>query len=143
MNTATQPIDFDRRNVGNVMDQKTNLILYLVAALSGGLGGCGAAAATVLRGKEVSLVVVISHLIIGVVVGVIMGAFVLAYSQFSGLEAALHDVVMAAGASGLAASVGLALANKMSKIVLKFRGVEVQFTLREGDVERRGNNGTN
>lgn len=110
------------------------LVSYAVAAISGGLGGCGVAAHQVLRGGKPRLSYVVAYGIIGIMFGVLA----LAYGTFIGVTGQSMDSII--GNSVLAGAVGsitLASTNISARWILKRLGIEVQVTVRRRDDERR------
>jgi len=119
------------------MDIKTNLFLYFLAGLTGGVGGCGAVMLHVTRGSHVPAIILLAYVVVGTTVGIITGAWLLAMSNFTDLGLAIHELIAWSGSSGLVTTMVLVFLQKASKLVLKWRGIEVQFTLREQNEERR------
>lgn len=106
------------------------LMLYALAAVSGGLGGCAIAGHHILRGRSTRLSYVLAYGIVGMVFGVLM----LAYGSIFGVEAASLDRLI--GQSVLAGALGaltLASTNLSARLVLKRLGIEVIVTVRRSD----------
>ena len=107
------------------------VLLYALAAISGGLGGCAIAAHDVLRGGRPRLSFVMAYAIIGSVFGVLS----LAYGSWFGVESRTTDHVI--GNSVLIGAMGsavLASTNLSARWVLKRLGVEIEVNIkRRGD----------
>lgn len=112
------------------------LVMYALAAVAGGLGGCAAAAVTGLRRGDLKIAFFLAYAIIGVVVG----ALTFAASDLLGLAPgdAKSHIGWALGA-GVAVPLILAAHNFGAKFAFKLLGGEVQVTFRrDGDERRRG-----
>lgn len=110
------------------------LIMYALAAISGGLGGCAVAGRSVLHGENPRVSYVLAYATIGVMFGVLT----LAYGTFIGVQS--DDYASVIGNSilaGISGSFALASTNISARWVLKRLGLEVQVTVRRQDEERR------
>lgn len=113
------------------------LLMYALAAISGGLGGCAAAGHHILRGQQPRASYVLAYGIIGVLFGVLA----LAYGGLFGAAVTTMDALI--GQSVLAGAVGsitLASSNLSARWVLKKLGIEVVVSVRRRDedpTERR------
>ena len=105
-------------------------ILYCLAAVSGGLGGCTVAAHQLLQGKRsMRASFFFAYLIIGVAFGIVTAACGL----FAGGEN-YTDIVAPALIAGAAGSLILGTMNMGARVILKYLGVEVVVTVRrEGE----------
>lgn len=106
------------------------LISYAVAAISGGLGGCGVAAHQVLHGGRLRITYLVAYGIIGCMFGVLA----LAYGVFLGVGGQSIDSII--GSSIIAGAVGsvvLASTNISARWILKRLGIEVQVTVTRKD----------
>ncbi len=109
------------------------VVLYAIAAISGGLGGCAAAGHHVLRGQQPRISYVLAYGIIGMVFGVLVFAYGNTFgADVSSLERLIGHSVLA-GAIGSAV---LASSNISARWVLKRLGIEVVVT-----VKRKGEDG--
>ncbi len=107
-------------------------VMYALAAISGGLGGCAVAGQYVLRGGTARL----SYMLAYIIIGVMFGVLVLAYGATFGVESSSIDQVIGNSIiAGAAGSLSLASSNISARWVLKRLGIEVQVT-----VKRRGEN---
>jgi hypothetical protein len=107
--------------------EHVTLLMYALAAISGGLGGCAIASQEVLHGKKPRISFVAAYGIIGAVFGLL----VLVYGSFFGVDSASADAVV--GNSILAGAVGsitLASTNLSARWVLKHLGIEVEVTVK-------------
>lgn len=111
------------------------LLMYALAAISGGLGGCAVAGHHLLRGRSMR----VSYVLAYAVVGMAFGLLALAYGSTFGVRAESLDALIGqsilAGAGG---SLVLASTNISARWVLKRLGIEVLVTVRRADEERRG-----
>ncbi len=113
------------------------LIMYALAAVSGGLGGCAIAGHHVLRGHSVR----ISYLLAYAIVGATFGVLLLAYGAFFGVNTASMDILIGhAVLAGAAGSLALASTNISARWVLKRLGIEVLVTVRRAQEDRRADN---
>lgn len=114
------------------------LIMYALAAVSGGLGGCAIAGHHVLRGHSMR----ISYLLAYGIVGATFGVLLLAYGAMFGVNnASLHSMIGNAVLAGAAGSFALASTNISARWVLKRLGIEVLVTVRRAQEERREEGG--
>ena len=114
------------------MIEHITTLMYALAAISGGLGGCAVAGHHILRGGTPRLSYVMAYGIIGVMFGVL----VMAYGSAFGVETTSVDQVVGNGViAGVVGTVSLASSNISARWVLKRLGVEVIVT-----VKRRGEN---
>lgn len=112
-----------------ILEQIT-ILLYALAAISGGLGGCAIAAHDVLRGGKPRLSFLLAYGIIGAVFGVLG----LAYGSWFGMNNETTDHII--GNSVLIGAMGsavLASTNLSARWVLKRLGIEVEVS-----IKRRG-----
>lgn len=106
------------------------LMLYALAAVSGGLGGCAVAGHHILRGRSMRTSYALAYGIVGMVFGVLM----LAYGSFFGVEAASIDRLIGQSVlAGMVGSLALASTNLSARWVLKRLGIEVIVTVRRSD----------
>jgi len=103
------------------------ILMYALAAVSGGLGGCAAASHHILRGQQPRVSYVLAYGIIGMVFGVLM----LAYGSMLGATVtSLDQLIGQAVLAGAAGSIALASTNLSARWVLKRLGIEVIVTMR-------------
>lgn len=119
------------------MTEFLTLLAYVLAGISGGLGGCGAASAQFLRspdGPTLRLAYITAYMIIGAIGGVLFAA----YAMRSGfIGPGLAAVVPGAIVAGLLLSALLAGTNITARWLLRRLGIEVEVTVRRHDEERR------
>lgn len=110
------------------------LLMYTLAAISGGLGGCAVAGQQVLRGGRPRLSYVIAYATLGVMFGVLA----LAYGALIGMPTQSMDAVIGnsiiAGAVG---SIALASTNISARWILKKLGIEIEVTVHRRDDETK------
>jgi len=103
------------------------VLMYALAAISGGLGGCAVAAHDVLRGGRPRLSFIFAYAIVGSVFGVLA----LAYGSWFGVETKTTDHLI--GNSVLVGAFGsavLASTNISARWVLKRLGIEVEVNIK-------------
>lgn len=113
------------------------LLLYAIAAVSGGMGGCATALHILKRShsnKKSALALVCAYVVLGIVFGVLTlaGLYVLERPPST-----VHHLILEAAFGGSCGSVALAFVNWSAKLVFEKFGVKVQVTLRHDDDERR------
>jgi predicted membrane-bound spermidine synthase len=111
----------------------TILILYAIAAIAGGLGGCAAGCYYLTHDKRPQWAFVVAYMVLGVVFGVLTFALLSAYH----FEPNLHRLVLYAAAGGLGGALALASANFTVRLLFRKLGLEIQFTMRKGKRNRR------
>lgn len=109
-------------------------VLYVVAAISGGAGGCLVAAHHVLRGRSVSGVLLLAYGFAGFVFGAagVMGLAILS----PGWAPTLERVVLAGLLFGLVGAGSLAGMNFSARFLLRRLGIEVDVQVRQVRRER-------
>ncbi len=110
------------------------LVMYALAAISGGLGGCAIAGHHVLRGRSMRVSYLLAYFIVGATFGVLMLAYGAAVTDgMYALDRLIGQSVLA----GAAGSLTLASTNLSARWVLKRLGIEVVVTVRDHrDAER-------
>lgn len=108
------------------IQEHTIFILYCLAAISGGLGGCTVAAHHLLQGKRSMRA---SFFFAYLVIGVAFGTVTAACGFFAGGEN-YTDIVAPALIAGAVGSLLLGTMNLGARIILKYLGVEVVVTVR-------------
>lgn len=101
------------------------LVMYALAAISGGMGGCAIAGHHVLRGRSMRL----SYLLAYIIVGATFGVLALAYGITAGLS--LDTLIGHSIMAGAAGSITLASTNLSARWMLKRLGIEIEVTVRE------------
>ena len=112
------------------------LLLYIIAAIAGGLGGCGAAAFYATHNASVRMIFVVAYIMLGMVFGIIALA-VAATWEFTPNVSTLHELILYAVLSGAAGSLALVSANATIMILLRRLGIELQITIRKPGEDRR------
>lgn len=112
------------------------MLLYLIAAIAGALGGCGAGAFMALTTKRsIRRMQVVAYIVIGTVAGL----FVLSFGFVFGLDTDKPDILARwALLVGLMVPISLFSQNYAISAVLRKFGFELEFTLRRKNEERRG-----
>jgi hypothetical protein len=111
------------------------LVLFAVAAISGGLGGCASALASAMReNKSASVAFVFAYIILGVVFGIVTLSVLTFYDHG---PTSINDLILFSTAGGAAGSIGLASANWSIRAAFRKFGVDVQLTVRRMEDERR------
>lgn len=114
--------------------QHMELVLYALAAISGGLGGCVVASHGVLRGVPPRVSYVLAYGVIGMTFGLLTAV----YGAMFGINTTLADSLMGASILvGAAGSIALASTNISARWMLKRLGIEVEVTVRRQGEERR------
>lgn len=101
--------------------------LIMVATVSGLLGGCGAISYRIISGKELGLIVVLSYLILGAVLG---GMTFVILSLFS-LNASIETILLLSGLMGAGSSATVAAMRTGMRLFLKYRGIEIKVEVHE------------
>lgn len=113
------------------------MLLYVIAAIAGGLGGCAAAAYYTTHTSAPRLHFTIAYVLLGAVFGIV-ALSALAVWPVMELDS-LHHVILYALLSGSAGSLALISANVTIMVILKRLGIELQITMRKSGEERRSN----
>ncbi len=103
------------------------LLMFVLAGISGGLGGCAMAQHQILRGVQPRLSYVFAYAIIGIFFG-LLGLCYGAY--FGGDHSSIEKLIGQSLLAGALGSVVLASSNISARWILKRLGVEVEVTLR-------------
>ena len=114
------------------------LILYVLAAVSGGIGGCGIASSQFLQSQGVislRVAYLSAYAIIGGIGGILFTAYVMAFDRS---VHHLSDVIPGAIIAGMVFSLSLAGTNGVAKIILRRLGIQIELTVRKDDEDRRG-----
>lgn len=114
-----------------------SLAAYVLAAVSGGIGGCGVASSQFLRARG-ALALRVAYVFAYAVIGAIGGMLFVAYVQiFEGGVHMLADAVPGALISGMVFSTALAGTNIAARVILKRLGIQIELTVRHADEDRR------
>lgn len=113
-------------------------VLYALAAISGGVGGCAVTAQHFLRdggaGKvQMRISWLLAYGIIGGVFGVLCAAYMLTFGELTDP----HQIVPYALLAGITGTSSLTVVNVTARFVLKRLGVEVIVTVRRDKEDRR------
>lgn len=110
------------------------LVLYAISAVSGGLGGCAAAAWYIGKHPKPRWAMIAAYIILGVVFGVItLGISFFVNDGPKDLNVLALETIVG-GASG---AIALLSANLTARLIFRKLGVEVQLTVRRDTEERR------
>lgn len=107
-------------------------VLFAIAAISGGLGGCTIAGHRLLTGQNMRFSFFLAYAIIGAVFGLLFAAY--------GWVLADHHpstIIGPAIIAGMSGAILLSVTNLTARFILKHLGIEVQVTMRKTDEERR------
>lgn len=109
-------------------------LLFALAAISGGLGGCAIASHRLLSGKQMRVSYLFAYSIIGATFGVLFAAY-------GWIVAPNHpsEIIGPALVAGMIGSAALGGMNWTARFILKHLGVEIQVTMRKPDEDRRQN----
>lgn len=110
------------------------LVLYAIAAISGGLGGAIAGAYYATHSNKPRVAMLAAYFILGVV----FGAVTLMVSIFiHHTPADMNTLSLEALVGGLAGAITLASANFTARLIFRYLGIEIQFTARQRGEDRR------
>lgn len=104
------------------------LVMYALAAISGGLGGCAIAGHHVLRGRSMRVSYLLAYGIVGMAFGVLTLAF---GAAFMGEAETLDRLIGQSVIAGAVGSLVLASTNLSARWVLKRFGIEVVVTVKD------------
>lgn len=103
------------------------LLMYALAAISGGLGGCAMASSHVLRGKPARAAYILAYGMVGVVFGVLTLAWGANFGvDTRSIDSVIGNSILVGGAGSLA----LASTNISARWVLKRLGIEVEVSVK-------------
>lgn len=109
------------------------MLLYAIAAISGGLGGCAAAGYQTLKGSRPRA----SFFLAYVSLGVLFGALTFAYGATFGIGInSLDTLIGPSMLAGFGGSLSLASSNISARWLLHRLGVEVEVTVKRKDKRR-------
>jgi len=119
----------------------TVIILYALAAISGGLGGCAVTAHHFLKdGSAGKVQMRASWLVAYAIVGSVFGLLFAIYGAYFIDIERVSDIIGPSLIAGIVGSASLGGVNVGARFILKHLGVEVVVTVRRGDEERRNEN---
>lgn len=111
------------------------LLWYSIAAISGGLGGCSAAATLTLTNRKQA---VLSFFIAYALIGATVGMLTYGFGHMVGIDIKdTESLVLWSLLCGTAVPLAVLSQNLVAKVVLEKLGVEVQVTLRKPKSEER------
>lgn len=116
------------------LETKSTMIIYAIAAVTGALGGCAAGAHVFLSRKGFRIAFVLAYAVIGAAVSVGVAGSILwqlgqPISKLS--DAAVHQIITSSMFGGMLGALALSLLHMASKIVLKWRGIEIEVVARK------------
>ena len=111
----------------------TVYVLFALAAISGGLGGCAVAGHRLITGKKMRFSFFAAYAIVGAAFGLLFAAYGFAISAETHPVEIIGPSIMA----GVVGAAALGSMNWTARIVLKHLGIEVQVTMRKTDEDRR------
>jgi hypothetical protein len=114
--------------------QNAIYLLYALAAISGGLGGCTIAGSRLLTGTKMRFSYFLAYALIGATFGLLFAAYGLIL-----VDDHPSQIIGPAIIAGMVGSAMLGSMNWTARIILKKLGVEIQVTMRKNDQERRTN----
>lgn len=110
------------------------LVVYALAAISGGLGGCAAWAWHTSRfNQKRRFVYLVAYIIIGMVFGTTSAALAMIYSWVTTLDQLIFYSTM----FGAVGAVTIFAINWGAGLILRWRGVELRLTFRDKDQNER------
>lgn len=107
-------------------------LLFALAAISGGLGGCTIAGQRLLTGQKMRFSFFAAYGIVGAAFGVLFAA----YGWVVG-DSHPTDIIGPALIAGMSGALTLGSMNWTARIILKHLGIEIQVTMRKSIEERR------
>ena len=115
-------------------ERYTNAIylLYALAAISGGLGGCTIAGQRLLTGKPMRFSFFIAYAVVGATFGLLFAAYGLIL-----VDDHPSKIIAPSILAGMAGSMLLGSVNWTARIILKHLGIEIQVTMRKYEEDRR------
>lgn len=113
-----------------------SLLMYALAAISGGLGGCTAFGVNTLQGSTPRLSYVMAYIFIGITFGLL----VFIYGNMFGVPVTtMGDVIGASIIAGACSSLSLASTNFSARWVLKKLGIEIEVKVKKLRNNNTGN----
>ncbi len=112
-------------------------VLYATAAVFGLVGGCAVGVQQILGAKK-RAAFILAYSIIGAIGALGFMASTHVYASLSGLQPkSIHELILYSMVIGGAVSLSVFSANQTVKLIFKRLGIEVQFTTRRVNEERR------
>lgn len=112
-------------------------VLYAIAAIFGLVGGCAVGVQQVLGAKK-RAAFIMAYTLIGAVASLGFMASTHVFGALHGLQArTFHEIALYSMLVGGAVALTVFSANQTVKIIFKRLGLEVQFTTRKAEQERR------
>lgn len=113
---------------GSPMDWLSLFLLVMSAILSGASGAVLVVAHKVLRGRNITTMLIMAHIIVGLVLGLAMLLYIYAFmdTPLSFSKTVFYCLFMGGIGSGALASVGVA-----SRWRLRWQNIEVELNLKE------------
>lgn len=123
-----------KTGVTNMMDDKDFefwlVILYAIAAISGGMGGC-ASALYHLKNKNNDHVATKAFMIAYIILGLVFGILTITLLILADRGPAdVHQLILFSFGGGVVGSVGLLSTNWTIRAVLRHFGIDVQLTIK-------------
>lgn len=103
------------------------LLVYAIATISGGLGGCTVAAHRLLSGREMRVSFALAYALIGSVFGILTAAYGAVILDFTSAQ----DIIGPAVLAGSGGAIALSGANITARAVLKRLGVEIVVSVKD------------
>lgn len=103
-------------------------LIYSLAVVSGGLGGCTVAAHHIIKGKSIRLSFFFGYAIIGAVFGLLTAS----YGSFLSSQN-WHEIIGPSILAGAGGAIALSATNLSARFILKKLGVEVVVTVKKSD----------
>lgn len=107
------------------------LIVYALAAVSGGMGGC-VVWSYYTRKSERAAALILAYGIIGVIFGIVAAAMMAIFGAFK-----MHEVVLYSMATGFGGTLAVFGINWGAGMAFRWKHFEVKFTIRQPDQDRR------
>lgn len=123
---------FEGCDVPERVTDLTIALLYALATISGGLGGCTVAAHHVLRGKTMRLSFALAYLIIGAVFGLLSAAYGIVV-----VHKHITEVIGPCIIAGMAGAIALGMSNLSARFILKRLGIEVVVSVKRKDEDQQ------
>lgn len=119
---------------GRHMKTASVAIVYTITILAGTLGGCAVGSHAFLTRKQLQLGFVLAYGVIGAATSLGVVSYLLwsnGWTVSAMAEEQLHGLLMAASLSGMCGSTIMGSAYAISKLVLRYKGLEIQVTAAE------------
>lgn len=112
------------------------LVMYALAAISGGLGGCASWAWYSSRNNRNKrrAVYLAAYIIIGAVFGMVSVSMAMIYNVWIH---SVQEIILYGILSGGAGTIAIFMVNLGAGVILRWRGIELRLTFRDNKQERR------